>query len=289
MTTVAIRSLVLSAALCTVVCASWAVPALAEPRIGVTSATSGGPLGKPPAEAERVLHVGVDVQANEVVTTGTGDRAHLVFIDGSSLTVGPQARLTIDRFVYDPDAKKGALDVTATQGVLRFVGGKISKTAPVTIHTPSSNLTIRGGIMLVTVEPTRTVATFLFGIDMTVTAHGQTQVVTRPGWQVVTIAGGVPGQAVQIPPAMLQTEMRQLEALQAQPGSGDADRAAQTSGFADKNSGQGSQPGGGNAYDPSLGGAATNALSNADAQLQKPASTPQFSPPQQQPPGRRGQ
>jgi hypothetical protein len=289
MTTVAIRSLLLSTAFCAAVCATWAAPALAEPRIGVTSATSGGPLGKPPAEAERVLHVGVDVQANEVVTTGTADRAHLVFIDGSSLTVGPQARLTIDRFVYDPDAKKGALDVTAAQGVLRFVGGKISKTAPVTIRTPSSNLTIRGGIMLVTVEPTRTVATFLFGIDMTVTAHGQTQVVTRPGWQVVTTSGSVPGQPVQIPPATLQAEMRQLEALQAQPGSGDADRAAQTSGFADKNSGQGLQTGSGGAYDPSLGGAATNALSNTDTQLQKPAFTSTTPQPGQQPPGRRGQ
>src|SRR5207244_2317345 len=103
---VALSALALSASL-----------ALADPRVGVTSATTGGPMGKPPAQAERVLHVGVDVQANEFVTTGLNDRAHLLFLDGSSLTVGPQARLTIDKFVYDPNGKTGALAINASQGV----------------------------------------------------------------------------------------------------------------------------------------------------------------------------
>src|SRR5471030_2667122 len=61
-------------------------------RVGVTSATDGDPLGKPPAEAERILRIGIDVQANEVIRTGANDRAHLVFLDGTSITVGPNAR-----------------------------------------------------------------------------------------------------------------------------------------------------------------------------------------------------
>jgi hypothetical protein len=36
----------------------------ATAKVGVTSATDGDPLGKPPQEAERVLRIGVDVQAN---------------------------------------------------------------------------------------------------------------------------------------------------------------------------------------------------------------------------------
>ena len=53
-------------------------------RVGVTSAADGDPLGKPPNENERVLRIGIDVQANEVITTAAKDRAHLVFLDGSS-------------------------------------------------------------------------------------------------------------------------------------------------------------------------------------------------------------
>src|SRR5476649_1265926 len=105
-------------------------------RVGVTSATDGEPLGKPPTEAERVLRIGIDVQANEVIRTGTNDRAHLVFLDGTSLTVGPNAQLTIDKFVYDPNTKIGEIAVNASQGVLRLVGGRISKTNPITVVTP---------------------------------------------------------------------------------------------------------------------------------------------------------
>jgi hypothetical protein len=74
-------------------------------------------------EAERVLRIGIDVQANELVTTNENDRAHLVFHDGSSLTAN--ARLTIDRFVLDPSTKTGELAINASRGVLPLVGGKI--------------------------------------------------------------------------------------------------------------------------------------------------------------------
>src|SRR4051812_6828022 len=89
-------------------------------QIGVTSATDGDPLGKPPAQPERVLRIGVDVHANEVITTAANDRAHLVFLDGTSITIGPNARLTIDKFVYDPNTKTGDLSISAHAGVLRL-------------------------------------------------------------------------------------------------------------------------------------------------------------------------
>jgi hypothetical protein len=101
-------------------------------KVAVASATDGDPHGKPPQEAERVLRIGIDVQANELVTTNESDRAHLAFLDGSSLTVGPNAHLTIDRFVFDPSTKTGELAINASKGVLRPVGGKISKGNPIT-------------------------------------------------------------------------------------------------------------------------------------------------------------
>src|SRR5689334_4831836 len=102
-----LRATLVSAA----ILAAYAPAAVA--RIGVTSATDGDPLGKPPTENERVLRIGIDVQANEVVTTKANDRAHLVFLDGTSITIGPNARMTLDKFVYDPDTKKGELALTA--------------------------------------------------------------------------------------------------------------------------------------------------------------------------------
>ncbi len=251
--------------------------AIAQSRVGVTSATSGDPRGKPPAQAERVLRVGVDVQANEAITTGIDDRAHLLFLDGSSLTVGPQARLTIDRFVYDPAVKKGELAVRATEGVFRFVGGKISKTRPVSVVTPSASLTIRGGIMLIDVQPARTIATFVFGIEMTVVANGVTQTVTRPGWQVIVLTGSAPKPPVQATPGSLSPEFAKLEALHAQPTTGDPDQAMKDSGFDAQNSGRGpSSANAGSNGGPS--NEATNALSGANSQIQRPFFIPQPMP-----------
>src|SRR5215467_8127066 len=158
-------------------------------RIGVTSATDGDPLGKPPTQNERVLRIGIDVQANEVVTTKSDDRAHLVFLDGSSLTVGPNARLTIDKFVYDPNTKTGDLSITATQGVFRLVGGKISKTNPIVINTPSGTIGIRGGIGMFGVTQSQTVANFMFGRDLHFTNLGETRILTRAGSQVTGHVG----------------------------------------------------------------------------------------------------
>jgi len=214
-------------------------PARSE-SIGVASATTGEPLGKPPAEVERVLRVGIDLQAGELVTTGAGDRAHLLFLDGTALTVGPQARLTLDRFVYDSDRRLGALGLTATRGVFRLVGGRISKSVPITIDTPSGTIGLRGGIMLFRVEPTETTATFLFGYRMTMTSRGRTQTVTTPGWQVSTLAGQAPTAPVVAPRAAFSEQMRMLEGPGGQrPADGAADRAALRSGFADRNSGKG--------------------------------------------------
>jgi hypothetical protein len=167
--------------------------AQAQGRIGVTQATQNNPMGKPPGGLDRVLRVGTDVQANEIITTAADDRAHLVFLDGTTLTVGPSSQLTVDKFVYDPTTQKGELAVNATKGVFRVIGGRISKTSAITVTTPSATMGIRGGIMVFGVQASATTSIFVYGNSMTVTANGVTQTVTVPGLSVSTPAGGTPG------------------------------------------------------------------------------------------------
>jgi hypothetical protein len=254
----------------------------ATARVGVTSATDGDPLGKPPTGNERVLRIGIDVQANEAVRTGATDRAHLVFLDGTSVTVGPNARLIIDRFVYDPDAKKGDLAISATQGVFRLVGGKISKNNAITVTTPSGTIGIRGGITIFKVAPGQTLAAFVFGTRLTVTAAGQTQAITRPGYQIQVNAGSAPGAPTSIPKGGLMSDLATLEnGSTGGTSSGGADQRAQSSGFAARNSGQ-------TAFYPTTNprplnnttsNATTNAVSGANTQAQvDTASVPQPTP-----------
>jgi hypothetical protein len=278
-------------------------------RVGVTSATAGDPTGKPPAEAERVLRIGIDVQANEVITTKSNDRAHLVFLDGTALSVGPDAQLTIDKFVYDPNTKQGDLAINASKGVFRLVGGKISKTNPVTITTPSGTIGIRGGITMVTVKPNSTTSTFVFGNGMTFTNNGQTQTVTRPGSQVTGNAGAAPGAPTMVAKGDLGGAISALEGGGQSGGSsgggssggsssggGSADQKAQSSGLSSANSGSSAaQPPSTNAVtvtaaaksnDPNT---VVNALSTQNTQEQQQQAIQQqqvvIPPPPPPPPG----
>jgi hypothetical protein len=173
--------------------------AQAQSRIGVTQSTQNNPMGKPPGGVDRVLRVGTDVQANEVISTAADDRAHLVFLDGTTLTIGPSSSMTIDKFVYDPNTQKGELAVNATKGVFRIIGGRISKTSTIAVTTPSATMGIRGGIAAFGVSvPSATdvggtTAILIYGNSLTVTAGGVTQTITVPGLSVTTPTGGTPG------------------------------------------------------------------------------------------------
>src|SRR5690349_1746775 len=122
----------------------FAVPAMAQ-TVGVTSAASGEPRGTPPAQNERILRVGIDVFSNERVRTGANDRAHLVFNDGSALSVGVNSEITIDRFVYDPSTREGDLAFTASRGASRFGSRAISKKTEVKVITAYGQIGSRRG------------------------------------------------------------------------------------------------------------------------------------------------
>jgi hypothetical protein len=176
-----------------------ATPCLAN--VGITSVTAGDPLGQPPAEPERILRVGIDIQANERVTTKENDRAHLVFLDGTALTVGPSSTIVIDKYVYDPNRKAGELSLSTAKGVFRLVGGAISKTNDIKVTTPSATIGIRGGIATFEVaNGGATKATFLYGEKMTVTGQGQTQIATRNGSQIEAANGRPPTVPAVVPP-----------------------------------------------------------------------------------------
>jgi hypothetical protein len=92
-----------------------AVPA--QERVGVNSAVNPQATGTPPGGAPRRLVIGQDVVFNEHITTTEGGQTQLLFVDESSMTVGPNSDLVIDQFIYDPKTGTGTLAMTATRGL----------------------------------------------------------------------------------------------------------------------------------------------------------------------------
>lgn len=192
---------------------SLATAGAALARVGVTSTSSGDPIGKPVDRDQRVLRVGIDVFANERITTTANDRAQLVFVDGTALSVGPNSELTLDRYVYDPAKGTGTLAITAGKGILRLVGGAITKGTEATIRTPSGTIGIRGGITIVEiVDQNQTNAYFVFGRGMRGSSEGRSETATRPGSAITLRTGRPPSPPFLANQQALAGALGQLEA-----------------------------------------------------------------------------
>jgi hypothetical protein len=178
----------------------------AQDRVGVNSAVNPEATGAVPGAAARQLVIGQDVIFNEHITTTAAGQTQLLFLDESSMTVGPNSDLTIDQFVYDPKSGTGKLAMSATRGLLRYVGGKLSKQDDaVTLRTATATLAVRGGAYVAEVHPDgKTDAGFLYGKGLTVTGvAGGSQTITRPGWQSIVLPGGLPSRPAPMPPGLL--------------------------------------------------------------------------------------
>jgi hypothetical protein len=181
--------------------------------IGVAAAVNPNATGTPPSRETRVLNVGANVFGNEVIRTSDKGQTQMLFADESTLTIGPNSEVTLDEFVYDPNQKTGKIALSATKGLFRLVGGRISKTTPVTLKTPTATIGIRGGIALVNVAPSgATSATFLFGDQMSVTNGSGSKSVNRPGYAVTTeSAEQEPSDPEPAPPQALDAAVGGME------------------------------------------------------------------------------
>ena len=166
--------------------------AQAQAPAGVTAAVNPQATGTPPAELPHVLDIGSNVVQNEHLSTGPEGQAQFLFRDGSTLTLGPGSDLTIDNFVYDPDADTAKLAMTAASGAFRFVGGAASKTAPVVLNTPTATIGIRGGINYTTVGGNGDTETSqAYGTDTIATSKstGEQRVLTKNGFTMIVKSG----------------------------------------------------------------------------------------------------
>ena len=80
------------------------------------------------------------------VRTGAQSRLQLLLLDKSKFTVGANARLTIDRFVYNPDGS-GSFSASVAKGAFRFMSGRSGRDKDSSINSPAATIGIRGTIV----------------------------------------------------------------------------------------------------------------------------------------------
>jgi len=160
-----------------------AVPAMAQD-VGTAAAVNPLSQSTPPGGETRVLRIGARVVHKERVQTTAEGTVQLLFIDKTTLDIGPNSNLVIDNFVYDPSAGTGKIATSLTKGALRFVGGQLSHQGAATVSTPVATIGIRGGIATIAHGPEGTRIINDFGW-LSITNGSGTTFLRRTGFAVL--------------------------------------------------------------------------------------------------------
>ena len=117
--------------------------------IETASAAPVGKVSRVQKEAQvgsRAAKAGTPVNMNDRLRTGPGARMQVTFIDGTQLTLGENATVVVDNYVYKPSKGAGKMALSSTQGAFRFATGKLNQmqNRDVKVNTPQGALAVRG-------------------------------------------------------------------------------------------------------------------------------------------------
>jgi hypothetical protein len=116
----------------------------AATNIGVAGATQNQVTGS--SGGSHAVTAGSKIFQDEVITTGAQSTAQFLFLDETTLSVGPHSQVTLDKFVYNPATGAGSLVINATQGAFRFISGS-QPSANYKINTAIATIGTRGTIV----------------------------------------------------------------------------------------------------------------------------------------------
>jgi hypothetical protein len=121
--------------------------------VAIAEPTTVGAVDKVQAQVEatqagqtRALVVNSDVYFRDRCHSREGARLQATLKDGTQLTLGENATLVVDEFIYDPSRSRGALSLSVIRGAFLYVGGQIEGVngAKVQISTPVGAIGLRG-------------------------------------------------------------------------------------------------------------------------------------------------
>ena len=183
-----------------------------EPQIGLTSIIVKRVEGTTAAQ-KRLLILQDDVFQNEVLETGVGSASRIEFLDNTQVSVGPNSRLVLDRFVYDPSPGKGAFVMQLTEGVFRFVSGDMPSSV-YSIQTPTVTIGVRGTVLVVVTNSLGEIVVILESDDgVTVdSVGGDSVVLDSAGLATVASADGSLSDPA-APPAWAIWRVREMDSL----------------------------------------------------------------------------
>ena len=98
--------------------------------------------------------VGTGVFQGSQIQTEAGSSMGVTFKDITIMSFGPDTRLTVDEYVYNPGQGKVKFGSKLAKGTLNYVSGAIAKISPesVAVKTPTGTIGVRGTQFVVKVD-----------------------------------------------------------------------------------------------------------------------------------------
>ena len=144
-------------------------------------------------EASRDGQTGSRLFLNDQLITGPAGGARILLLDASTLTLGPDSRLQLDKFLYDPArAAQNTLLVRIRSGRFKYSSGAIAGSGgAVRLILPNAVAAVRGTQLAGQIAADGTARLLLLSGAVSVSGQQGAPVwLTRSGWGVTVAAGG---------------------------------------------------------------------------------------------------
>ncbi len=174
---------------------------------------SGNVSAQTGVSASRIVRQGDILRAGDMVITGANSNAVLKFEDGQIAVVGPNSKMAIQAFEYNPQSKSGNIVLALLQGGMRAITGFIGQTNPQRVTYKAGNYTIgiRGTDVTIVVDGIEAVVTVETGVitftvgTRTITVNAGQGAVVGSNGQVNTGSVSAIVQAITGNPTLLNT------------------------------------------------------------------------------------
>ncbi len=166
--------------------------------IGIVDEVRNDAFGIMPNRNPERLYNTASIFYDQRIETSVNALSRLLFIDDTTLTVGPNSSMVLDRFVYSPKTAKGEILMHMATGVFRFASGKMPKES-VTLVTPGASIGIRGTDFITEVLNDGSTRVSVFDGQVILTPHGGESLILNPGQVGVIPAGAKVGMVENCP------------------------------------------------------------------------------------------
>jgi hypothetical protein len=98
--------------------------------------------------------IGMSVFQGDVIQTPPAGSVGIIFRDDSIISLGPESKLDIREYVFEPKDEKFSMLIKMLKGTFVYISGAIGRLAPdsIKLETPSSMIGVRGTKMLIEVK-----------------------------------------------------------------------------------------------------------------------------------------